>query len=258
MDYKSFKGNIPDLLNAVYLEKKSRNKHFSLRAFARDIGVPPGRLSEIMAGKRNLTLSVAQKFSEAYSLNSDEKKELYMLVKSQTKLRSKKISDRQLIDPQDFAKICHWKYYSLICLVQNSQNGATINDLSERLGLKECEIHEMLLTLKKMNLASHQNDRYFAPKVLTTTTQDVLDKSLHQFQKEMLELHLTRLSEVPTELREAQTIILSFSKSKMKQAKIMIKKCLSSFESKFGAPNDSDVFSLSVQLSPLTSTKAKD
>ncbi len=41
MDYVNFQGSVSDLLKIIFLEKKSRNKKFSMRAFARDIGVPP-------------------------------------------------------------------------------------------------------------------------------------------------------------------------------------------------------------------------
>lgn len=257
MDYKNFKGNIPDLLKIVFLEKKTRNKNFSMRAFARDIGIPPGRLSEIMSGKRNLTLTLAQKFSAALSLNAEDKKAFYNLVKSQSRLRKQTLLERQFIPPQDFEKICHWKYYALICLVQNTSDEATAPNLAVKMGIEEKEIQHMLNTFERMHLMSRHGDHYLAPKMSTTTTQDVLSEAIRKFQKEMLQFHSSQIDHIPMELREIQTMILPLPKAKLKKAKLSIRKFLNDFEGKYGTPNTSDIYSLSIQLSPVTTVKEK-
>lgn len=257
MDYVNFQGSVSDLLKIIFLEKKSRNKKFSMRAFARDIGVPPGRLSEIIAGKRNLTLSLALKFSNTYSLSTEDKKALYKLVRAQKKLRKQTILERHFIHPQDFSKICHWKYYALICLVQNSSDGATLNDLSAKMGIDQTEVQAMLTTFGKINLISLHGDRFFAPKMSTTTTQDVLDESIQRFQKDMLQFHISQMTSIPMELREVQSMILPLPKVKLKQAKAAIRKFFNDFENKFGTANTTDIYGLSVQLSPLTVVKTK-
>lgn len=91
MDYLNFNGSIPDLIKIVFEEKKLRNSKYTLRALDRDIGIPPGRLSEVMAGKRNMTLLMAQKFVRLNKLQNDEKNKIFELIKSQNKLRSKKL-----------------------------------------------------------------------------------------------------------------------------------------------------------------------
>ncbi len=125
------------------------------------------------------------------------------------------------------------------------------------MGIDQSEIQGMLKTFAKINLISLHGDRYFAPKMSTTTTQDVLDESIQRFQKDMLQFHISQMTSIPMELREVQSMILPLPKVKLKQAKAAIRKFFNDFENKFGTANTTDIYGLSVQLSPLTVVKTK-
>lgn len=125
------------------------------------------------------------------------------------------------------------------------------------MALDEKEIQQILNTFEKMNLASRHGERYFAPKISTTTTQDVLDDSIRRFQKEMLQYHASQIGVIPIELRETQTMILPMPRTKLKKAKLVIRKFFNDFESKYGTANTTEIYSLSLQLTPVTSIKAK-
>lgn len=59
-------------LHETYIRKREKNPRYSLRAFAFHMGIPAGRLSEIINGKRALTDSILQKMTEKLNLNNDE------------------------------------------------------------------------------------------------------------------------------------------------------------------------------------------
>lgn len=51
MELKSNFNSVSEFLKSVYLIKKAKNKKYSMRAFARDLDLPAGRLSEIFANR---------------------------------------------------------------------------------------------------------------------------------------------------------------------------------------------------------------
>jgi uncharacterized protein (TIGR02147 family) len=255
MDYLNFNGSIPDLIKIVFEEKKIRNPKYSLRALARDIGIPPGRLSEVMAGKRNMTLLMAQKLVRLNKLQNDEKNKIFELIKSQNKLRSKKITDRNLLSAEEFSKVCHWHYYALMCLIDSKTAENNIGYFAEKLNLNPAKIKEMLQTMESAKLIKFDGQKYQTLKSSTTTSQDSLNRAIQNFHREMVYFHLSQVENVSTEFRDLQSLIIPFAVKNVPKAKKMLRNFIDEFEKKFGTSTGSDVFGLSFQLTPLTVMK---
>ncbi|MGH1469518.1 MAG: helix-turn-helix domain-containing protein, partial [Bdellovibrionales bacterium] len=65
--------HLPELLKKEYAGKKGRNPAYSLRAFAKHLGLSPGTLSELISEKRPVTLKTAQKVLGRLDISNDEK-----------------------------------------------------------------------------------------------------------------------------------------------------------------------------------------
>ena len=52
--------SISEFLGAEFSKRKLRNETYSLRAFARDLGVSASRLSEILSGKLGISEKTAE------------------------------------------------------------------------------------------------------------------------------------------------------------------------------------------------------
>jgi uncharacterized protein (TIGR02147 family) len=69
-----------DILQHAFRKRLLRNPSYSVRAFARDLGVSQTLLSLIFAGKRSLSFQQAFRFASKLGLNADEKKAWYQKV----------------------------------------------------------------------------------------------------------------------------------------------------------------------------------
>jgi len=69
-------GTFSAILKKIFIEKKTRNPRFSLRAYARVLNIPVASLSQIMAGKRGLSLKNAIKIMDAMEASSDERRRI--------------------------------------------------------------------------------------------------------------------------------------------------------------------------------------
>src|SRR3990172_8144736 len=55
----------------ILLEEFMRPKDISINKLARDIAVPPGRISEIVNGKRNITADTALRLGKYFSVSPE-------------------------------------------------------------------------------------------------------------------------------------------------------------------------------------------
>ena len=72
-DYRTF-------LKEYYIFKKNQNYHFSYRSFGRKTGVAPSVLNDVITGRRNLTLTIMQRYASAMKLNNHETRYFETLV----------------------------------------------------------------------------------------------------------------------------------------------------------------------------------
>lgn len=90
-----------DYLTTIFNERKEKNPRYSLRAFARSLGVSSGQLSEILSGKRPLSHKLARRISIALALTEEESQKLIHLVSQQSQfLEANGSSSRSLSDEE--------------------------------------------------------------------------------------------------------------------------------------------------------------
>jgi transcriptional regulator with XRE-family HTH domain len=91
-----------EYLICTFNDRKDKNPRYSLRAFARSLGVSSGQLSEILSGKRPLSHKLARRISMALALTEEESQKLIFLVSQQSQFlemagpNSRQLSDEEL------------------------------------------------------------------------------------------------------------------------------------------------------------------
>ena len=68
--------NHVDFLKNLYHQLRRQTPLSSLRAFARNLGLPAGRISEIVSGKRQMTAARAEQIAERLSMDPAERSRL--------------------------------------------------------------------------------------------------------------------------------------------------------------------------------------
>jgi hypothetical protein len=72
------------LLRAEFAARHGRNRHYSLRAFARDLGVSPGGLINVIAGRRKLSLETAAQIADSLGYSPEDRQRLFRMVERET------------------------------------------------------------------------------------------------------------------------------------------------------------------------------
>src|SRR5262245_37697957 len=76
-----------DWLRVEYARRRQANPSYSLRAFAKALAVPPGRLSEIFEGKRQLTAAIGAQVADRLNLLPEERRAFLALIAARKKDR---------------------------------------------------------------------------------------------------------------------------------------------------------------------------
>jgi uncharacterized protein (TIGR02147 family) len=147
--------NHREFLNLELVKRAKKNSAFSQRAFAKVLGLSPGELSEILNGKRKLSVKKALHIAEKLSLNPEETLHFINLakVKPQEKGSSpqgEKTSQKLSMDI--FEVIGNWYCFAVINLSECEGFQWSKDYIAKKLGISMAEARDALQKLLKVGL----------------------------------------------------------------------------------------------------------
>ncbi|OFZ47663.1 MAG: hypothetical protein A2381_09395 [Bdellovibrionales bacterium RIFOXYB1_FULL_37_110] len=95
------------LLESEFHKRLERNTSYSLRAFALSLGLTSSAISELLSGKRKISVKKAESFVDLLDLTIEEKDRFINSVKS-TKARYKK---KKVIEQNNYHVSGKWPSY---------------------------------------------------------------------------------------------------------------------------------------------------
>ena len=138
-------------LKSIFLERIKRNSKYSMRSFARDLGLSPAHISLVFNNKRQLNLSAIQKIVAQGKLNVEQIDSIYRFIEyTQTnntnekseilaKIKKKFLNNLNmlLIESEKFSMISEWYGFAIIELTRTKNPPSSIIEISNRLGITE-------------------------------------------------------------------------------------------------------------------------
>lgn len=250
-------------LKDEFLRRKKKNPSYSLRAFAKYCDLSSGALCEILQGKRVITEDVGRRLIGKFSLPQREREALFAQISlassSRNLLRSlpwAKGRDTSYLEikEKEFSPICDPLHFTLLSLLDLPSSKHIPKELSLRLGVSETKTKKMLERLLHMGFLQWENCKYIPVKNLSTT-QDVPSKALKKYHLERLRSAQKSILKDPTEQRDITSITMTIDSSKIPAAKELIRRFRRQMAKLLETGNPDEVYSLNIQLFPLTRTK---
>lgn len=242
--------------------RQRHNAHYSLRAFARDIGVHPATLSQIMKGKRPLPFKDSVSVIENLRLGPKDRT-LFMesLMKVKTSLDDIKINDnseRFMLDESYYKVISEWEYYAVLDLFDLDGFECTHEQISRRLGITENRAEVVVENLKICGLLiEEENGRLVKAYANVRTTEDISSQALRVAHKEALQMGMNKLDEIEVELRDFSLATVAIDLEKLPEAKTIIREFRQKMAALLRDGHKTDVYQLAIQFYPLTKVNKK-
>lgn len=249
------------ILKEEFHNRKQKNSKYSMRAFAKYLGVSHALLSLVFLKKKGLSLKTAEKISSKLSLSHYERSIFISSVEKCFSRSEKKKSDAGLaliqlkrkkqfksITPETVTQLDHWAYIAAFEAIY-SEKAQTLKDISFFLDQKPSLIAKVLTYLQEISAISEENGVYTALSSSLHTTNDIPATSMVNYHISIAQKSIEAIKHQPVHMREYQNTILTVSPESIGDAKKMIRNFIHEFNTRFYVDNNStQIYSLLVSF----------
>ncbi|MCM2277471.1 MAG: DUF4423 domain-containing protein [Oligoflexia bacterium] len=250
-----------DFLTEELHRRTRSNPRYSQRAFARQLGMSPGELSEVLRGKRSLSLRSALKAARALALNPEETRELVLLSQADRggalpPPDSRDARPRELT--MDFFRIVS-DWYCFAILNLSECTGATLEPayLARRLGISQAEARIALERLERVGLIERRQGRLLPAPDYVISPSGIPSEAIRNYHSQILDKAKAALESQALEERDITGLGLAIDPRHLPA----IKKELSEFQdriaAKYSTGRKTEVYQLEIALFRLTERDRK-
>jgi uncharacterized protein (TIGR02147 family) len=247
------------------LARRTRvNPQYSLRSFAKQLGIDASLLSKILKNQRALTLDNAKKILKKSQMPPSDKKLFWSsLVEEREQsygnfdevsndfVNEERVVDESLLPHESFELIASPHHYILTELTRTKDFKSDIPWIAKRLNLSVSETRETVSRLLKVGLIAKEGEVLVRnPGRFTTADKNVTDSALKHHQRKILEKALQALDEVPLESRSQNSMTIAINPKKIPIAKQMIQDFVNQLSNVLESGPLEEVYQLSVSLFP--------
>lgn len=247
-----------ELLRTELKVRVKQNSSYSLRAFAKQLGISASGLSMVMSGKCPVTLSFVEKIGAKLKLDEQEIHQCQLNLLTEKSNIQFKMKDFELIDQERFALIKEWYHYGILNLMRTKGFQQNPSWIAKRLGITLGEVQSAVERLEKAGLLKIANGKWkdVSSKFTSHTNNKQYSDAAKQNQQQLFEKALIAIEEVDFKNRNHTGTSIAVSLKDLDRAKESITKFRKQFMAEFDRGNNADeVYHISVALFPLTKIK---
>ena len=250
--------------------RKGKNKSYSLRAFSRNIGVTPSFMSQILNGKRVLSLKSAATLVQKMGW-SQKRKQLFLSLlhmhtasNPESKLfleqQAKDFSDLDFFELKEdqFALISQWYHFAIVELISLSEFKMDPHWISRRLNIDILLATEALERLIRVGLLRVDHEGKVFRSQAFHRIKDIPSQAIRQFHRSHLHGALAALENQSFDTRDFSGTTLAVPLEKLSEIKVLIKdfrERLNRYCSEADKPNS--IYQLSIQFFRLDQSPIK-
>jgi uncharacterized protein (TIGR02147 family) len=262
-------GHYRQIIRDAFDARMRSNPRYSLRAFARDLGLPPSRLSEVLSGKQGLSRSVASRISQALHLAPDDADMFCDMVdmhharspaqREAARGRVERFFQYQKrynsLEIDQFRSISEWYHLAILELFHLRGAQSEVGWIADRLGISLPEASAAIDRLVRLGLLTQKSNGMVQPahEVNSTVQAETPSSYIRSYHRRILQKAIFALEEQPVARREFSTLALSVRHTDLPKAKERIRKFWQDFCEEFNCASDADsVYCQATQFFSLT------
>lgn len=251
-------------LRDAYQLRKGRNPNYSLRAFARDLGVASPKLSQYLNGEcgisaqraaemaKNLRLSDAE--SELFVCSAEAAHSRHPASRAQASKRLKELLTDTFsqINMEKFHIIRDWYHLAILELTELNSFQSNVAWIGRAIGIDESRVKEAVDRLERLGLLNTNTVRWTQSQADFETPPEFSSHAIREYHKQMLDLVEKRFESVPLEKRELGSVVFAVDEKLVPDLKKLIRKFqrdVAALVEKSSSKNT--LYTLNTQLMPL-------
>ena len=244
-----------DFLKQELQSRIQKNSMYSLRAFARDLGISASLMSKILNNKYPLKQKLAINILESLNQNLSD----YQNSEFKNALEVDK-NNLINIEDHDFKLICEWYHDAIIEISGLKKFSITIEDLVNILKIPEAQAIDAVDSLLNLQLIRIDQDNKIRSNLNQTNT-NILDEyitseSARNQQKQILDKSKEALNQIPIQERSHTSITIKFDSNRIKEVKELITNFRLKFSQEMETENGDSVYQLQISFFPYFKNKS--
>ncbi len=248
---------IQKAMTQAFLESRSRNPAFSLRAFARKLSLSPSAVSEILKGKRRISRDMASRLIENLCLDPKESKAVLDLFPAQPgrdgSMPAKTEAEFLELSMDHFHMVSTWHHFAIHSLAETKGFKGEARWIAARLGLRQSEAQAALDRMERLGMMRRTARGTLVGAGGQYSTPDgVPSVALRKAHGDNLELARRSLEKDSVDERDFTSMTMAIDERKLPVAKKMIREFLDHLSGYLEAGDKTEVYKACFQMIPLT------
>ncbi len=237
---------IRDILKKELERRQKNNSAYSLRAFAKYLDVSPAALSQIMSGKRGVSVKRLNFLMDKLGLSPKQQLKVLEIDSSY---------DRKtvVLKEDEFKLISDWFHYAILSLGELPDNSSDSRWIAKRLNISYKQANEALTRLHRLGIIEIKDGKFRQIGEPLKTTTDIPSSSIRNYHKGILALAQNKIEQVSVDKRDFSSITMAINSKNLKNAKKLTQKYKEQMLELLESGTLNEVYQLSIQLFPLTS-----
>lgn len=222
-----------DFLRAELESRCARNPRYSLRAYAKDLGLSAASLSLILNGKQGVSRQKAVRMAKALGFTQRETQQFCDQVDAfHARSRVLRIQARARLDEQDqgstltlecFQVISDWHHLAILELTEIDGFVSDPQWIARELGLSEKAVKLAIERLIKLELLEKKNGVLRQTSGFMATPSGIPSQTIKRFHQQILKKAETALFSQPLDARDFATLLFPVALEDLAWAKNELK-----------------------------------
>jgi uncharacterized protein (TIGR02147 family) len=252
-----------DFLLEEFKSRRSRNPHYSLRAYARDLGMPASKLSQNLRGLCGISVAKAETIAVRLQMRDDERQLFLALVESQharsrvarqqAQVALQKIRDEKLTEMclEKFSVVRDWYHMAILEMTDIRGFKADPEWIAQRLGLSTDVVKEAVARLQQLELLKIEDGVWSQTGQDLKLSSSAPSRTIREHHKQIITKAIVAIDQVQMDRREYSTQTVAIDAGAVPEIKQLIQEFQHKVCKLSKRGNMNSVYVLSVQLFPL-------
>jgi len=232
-------------LKEIFSQRAGTNPRYSLRAFARSLGVSPSGLSQILNRKKRLSIDRAHDFASRLNLEPKQSEQFITLAEIEsTTSPSRKVelirkaglqNGATNISVDNFNLISSWYGFAILVLLTECKGEVSSNEVAAQLGITKAEAEvtiDRLIRLELIKIIGSKGPRLKVERLHDTVLvkSDFVNDALKKYYKELQIKTDESLNEQGPDTRISGAQVFAFDPTQGAEVKRLMDKYLNELE----------------------------
>lgn len=239
-----------------YARLKLKNPSYSLRAFARRLGLVPSAMSELINGKRGISRKRAEALLDRLMLDPVAKENLLCTIPfsiRRSRDPSLKTKPQTQLSVDHYHTIAEWYHFAILSLAETEGFRCKPEWIAKRLGISEAVAAQAIDRMLRLEMLEKISDKEWRTTGLSYNTSDhIANLSLRKAHHENLELAAESLNRDPVEQRDFVSTTMAIDPTLIPEAKRRIRQFHQELSAFLESGKKTEVYKVSLQMIPLT------